>query len=61
MSKNIDAFYNTVRIHSHCDYMSPNDYEAKYLEEMEEEIELQEVKLFTLERFINTSLASPIS
>jgi hypothetical protein len=41
--------------------MSPNDYEAKYLEEMEEEIELQEVKLFTLERFINTSLASPIS
>lgn len=57
----IDAFYNTVRIHSHCDYMSPDDYEAKYLEEMEEEIELQEVKLFTLESIVNTSLASPIS
>lgn len=23
----IDAFYNTVRIHSHCDYYSPNDFE----------------------------------
>ena len=22
----IETFYNTVRIHSHCDYMSPNDY-----------------------------------
>ena len=26
----IDAFYNTVRIHSHCDYMSPNDFEKLY-------------------------------
>ena len=26
----IEAFYNTVRIHSHCDYASPNDYEKKY-------------------------------
>lgn len=26
----IEAFYNTVRIHSHCDYISPNDYEKKY-------------------------------
>lgn len=26
----IEAFYNTVRIHSHCDYMSPNDYEQLY-------------------------------
>lgn len=26
----IEAFYNTVRIHSHCDYMSPNDYEKLY-------------------------------
>ena len=23
----LEAFYNTKRIHSHCDYMSPNDYE----------------------------------
>lgn len=23
----IETFYNTVRIHSHCDYMSPNDFE----------------------------------
>ena len=26
----IEAFYNTVRIHSHCDYRSPNDYEKEY-------------------------------
>lgn len=26
----IEAFYNTVRIHSHCDYISPNDYEKNY-------------------------------
>lgn len=26
----IEAFYNTVRIHSHCDYASPNNYEKKY-------------------------------
>lgn len=23
----IETFYNTVRIHSHCDYCSPNDFE----------------------------------
>lgn len=28
----IEAFYNTKRIHSHCDYMSPNDYERLYEE-----------------------------
>ena len=27
----IETFYNTVRIHSHCDYLSPNDYEKLYL------------------------------
>lgn len=27
----IETFYNTVRIHSHCDYMSPNDYEKLYI------------------------------
>ena len=26
----LEAFYNTKRIHSHCDYMSPNDYEDLY-------------------------------
>lgn len=26
----IEAFYNTVRIHSHCDYLSPDKYEKLY-------------------------------
>ena len=26
----IEAFYNTKRIHSHCDFMSPNDFEKLY-------------------------------
>lgn len=26
----IETFYNTVRIHSHCGYCSPNDYEKSY-------------------------------
>ena len=26
----IETFYNTIRIHSHCDYESPNDYEKEY-------------------------------
>ena len=26
----IETFYNTVRIHSHCDYMSPDEYEEVY-------------------------------
>lgn len=26
----IEAFYNTKRIHSHCDYMSPSDFEKLY-------------------------------
>lgn len=26
----IEAFYNTVRIHSYCDYTSPNQHEKKY-------------------------------
>jgi putative transposase len=40
----IDTFYNTTRIHSHCDYMSPNDYEAKYFRELEDKIKHIEVK-----------------
>lgn len=31
----IDAFYNTVRIHSHCGYLSPNQYETIYINELE--------------------------
>lgn len=31
----IDAFYNTVRIHSHCGYLSPDQYEKKYKDELE--------------------------
>ena len=26
----IDAWYNTIRIHSHCNYMSPVDFERKF-------------------------------
>ena len=26
----IETFYNTVRIHSHCGYLSPNEYEEEY-------------------------------
>lgn len=26
----IETFYNTVRIHSHCDYMSPNDFKKLF-------------------------------
>ena len=26
----IEAFYNTIRIHSHCDYMSPDEFEKLY-------------------------------
>jgi len=31
----IEAFYNTVRIHSHCGYLSPNQYEAVYKKELD--------------------------
>lgn len=33
--KYIEAFYNTVRIHSHCGYLSPNQYEAVYKNELD--------------------------
>ena len=26
----IETFYNTVRIHNHCGYMSPNNYESEF-------------------------------
>jgi putative transposase len=31
----IEAFYNTVRVHSHCGYLSPNQYEAVYKSELD--------------------------
>lgn len=36
----IETFYNTVRIHSHCDFMSPDDYERMY-----KEVTAQNIKL----------------
>ena len=27
----IEVFYNTIRIHSHCGYQSPNEYEKNYM------------------------------
>ena len=29
----IETFYNTVRIHSHCEYLSPSEYENRYYSE----------------------------
>lgn len=34
----IETFYNTVRLHSHCGYQSPSDYEREYLNRMEKEM-----------------------
>ncbi len=34
----LEAFYNTKRIHSHCDYMSPNDYEELYRRLQQDEL-----------------------
>ena len=31
----IETFYNTVRIHSHCGYLSPNEYENVYKQELD--------------------------
>ena len=28
----IEGFYNTVRIHSHCEYQLPDEYEEEYYE-----------------------------
>ena len=30
----IETFYNTVRIHSHCGYQSPDEYEKSYMKKM---------------------------
>ena len=34
----IETFYNTVRIHSHYGYLSPDQYEEQYLAQMKEKI-----------------------
>ncbi len=34
----IEAFYNTKRIHSHCDFMSPNDFEKLYEQTQTDEL-----------------------
>lgn len=34
----IETFYNTVRIHSHCGYLSPNQYEEQFLENLAENV-----------------------
>lgn len=31
----IETFYNTVRLHGHCGYVSPNEYEKTYNRELE--------------------------
>ena len=31
----IEAFYNTIRVHSHCGYLSPNQYETVYKSELD--------------------------
>nr|WP_306818325.1 integrase core domain-containing protein [Blautia coccoides] len=32
----IETFYNTVRIHSHCGYLSPDEYENLYRKNLDE-------------------------
>lgn len=36
----IETFYNTKRIHSHCEYKSPNSYEREYRKREEKESNL---------------------
>ena len=36
----LEAFYNTKRIHSHCDYMSPNEYEKLYRKIQKDELQM---------------------
>ena len=35
----IETFYNTVRSHSHCGYLSPDQYEEKYYAALDEKAE----------------------
>ena len=36
----IETFYNKVRIHSHCGYISPDQYEKEYLTQMAMKMQL---------------------
>lgn len=36
----IEAFYNTKRTHSHCDFMSPDDFEKLYAETQKDGLQL---------------------
>ena len=35
----IETFYNTVRSHSHCEYLSPGQYEEAYDAALDEKAE----------------------
>ena len=35
----IETFYNTVRSHSHCEYLSPDQYEEAYDAALDEKAE----------------------
>ena len=35
----IETFYNTVRSHSHCGYLSPDQYEEAYYAALDEKAE----------------------
>jgi len=35
----IETFYNTVRSHSHCGYLSPDQYEEAYMQRIDEKAE----------------------
>lgn len=39
----IETFYNTIRIHSHCGYMSPDQFERQY-KRMQKEVNMKNVK-----------------
>ena len=34
----IETFYNTIRSHSHCEYLSPQEYENYYYEQLRESL-----------------------
>lgn len=36
----VESFYNTKRIHSHCNFMSPDDYEKLYAKANKEDLQL---------------------
>jgi putative transposase len=36
----IETFYNTVRIHSHCNYESPNQFETEYVDKQVKQLKI---------------------